>query len=135
MKRLFPPPAALIVLGSPVHAADSISFVVGGHRIHIEASRHCNSASCLSVSIPGVYERRGRDRYDNDRDATALAQPPSPPPSPQRKHPPFPRRATRRHQASARRRRRFSPPLQRCSRSSPRFNRRRGFCRRKLGSG
>jgi hypothetical protein len=75
MKRLFPPLAALIVLGSPVHAADSISFVVGGHRIHIEASRHCNSASCLSVSIPGVYERRGRDRYDDDRDATALVGP------------------------------------------------------------
>jgi len=77
MKRLFPPLAALIVLGSPVHAADSISFVVGGHRIHIEASRHCNSASCLSVSIPGVYERRGRDRYDDDRDLTASAPPPA----------------------------------------------------------
>lgn len=76
MKRLFPPLAALIVLGSPVHAADSISFVVGGHRIHIEASRHCHSASCLSVSIPGVYERRGRDRYDDDRDLTASAPPP-----------------------------------------------------------
>jgi hypothetical protein len=77
MKLLFPPLAALIVLGSPVHAADSISLVVGGHRIHIEASRHCNSASRLSVSIPGVYERHGRDRYDADRDVTA-STPPAP---------------------------------------------------------
>ena len=76
MKRLFPPLAALIVLGSPVHAADSISFVVRGHRVQIEARRHCLSASCLSISIPGVYERRGRDRYDDDRDVTASASPP-----------------------------------------------------------
>ena len=78
MKRLFPPLAALIVLGSPVHAADTISFVVRGHRVQIEARRHCLSASCLSISIPGVYERRGRDRYDDDRDVPASA--PLPPP-------------------------------------------------------
>jgi hypothetical protein len=73
MKRLFPLLAALLVMGSPVHAADSISFVIGGLRIRIEASRHCNSASCVSVSIPGVYARRGRDRSVDDRDVTASA--------------------------------------------------------------
>jgi len=73
MKLFFPPLAVLMVLGSPVHAADSISFVIGGHRIHIGAPRHCNSASCVSVSIPGIYEKRGRDRYDDDRDVTASA--------------------------------------------------------------
>jgi hypothetical protein len=71
MKPFFPF-AVLMMFGSPVYAADSISFVIGGHRIHIEAPRHCNSASCVSVSIPGVYERRGRDRTDDgDRDVTA----------------------------------------------------------------
>jgi hypothetical protein len=73
MKPLFAPLAAFIMLGSPVHAADSISFIVGGHRVHIEARRHCHSASCLSVSIPGVYEKRGRDRHDEDRYVTASA--------------------------------------------------------------
>jgi Uncharacterized protein conserved in bacteria (DUF2147) len=77
MKLLFPPFAALMVLGSPVHAAESISFVIGGHRIRIEAPRHCTSASCVSLSIPGIYERRGRDRMDGgDRHVAAPAAAP-----------------------------------------------------------
>ena len=64
MKR-FCAVAVLMLLGSPAHAGESFSFVIGGHRIHIERPRHCNSASCVSVSIPGGYEKRGRrDRYD-----------------------------------------------------------------------
>jgi uncharacterized protein (DUF2147 family) len=77
----------LMMLGSPAYAGNSFSFVIGGHRIHIETSGHCNSASCVSVSIPGVYEKRARrDRYDRDRlddearDAPPVAAPVSPPP-------------------------------------------------------
>jgi hypothetical protein len=66
--------AVLMLLGSPAEAGDSFSFVIGGRHIHIERSRHCNSASCVSVSIPGVYEKRARrDRYDDDD--TRSAQP------------------------------------------------------------
>ena len=55
----------LMLFSSSAHAGNSLSFVVGGHRIHIQASRHCRSASCFFVSIPGIYEtRRGRDRND-----------------------------------------------------------------------
>ena len=58
--------AALMLL-SPSAYADSISFRVGGHRIHIEASRHCRSPSCASVSVSGIYRSRARyDRYDDD---------------------------------------------------------------------
>jgi uncharacterized protein (DUF2147 family) len=61
----------LMVLSSSAYAGESFSFTVAGHRIHIEALRHCRSTSCVSVSIPGVYEtRRSRERYD-DRDAAA----------------------------------------------------------------
>ncbi|HEY3794277.1 MAG TPA: DUF2147 domain-containing protein [Bradyrhizobium sp.] len=69
--------AVLMLFGSPAYAGNSFSFVIGGHHIHIEASRHCNSASCVSVSIPGVYEKRARrDRYDDEvRDAPPPAQP------------------------------------------------------------
>jgi len=75
MKLLFAL-AALMMSGSQVHAADSISFVIGGHRVHIETPRHCNSASCVSVSIPGIYENRGRDRTDDDdRDVTGSTPP------------------------------------------------------------
>ena len=96
--RLLFPFAALMMIGSPVHAADSISFVIGGHRVHIEAPRHCNSASCVSVSIPGIYEKRGRDRSDDgDRTVTGSAAPARPiataapqvvPPQPQIPPPP-----------------------------------------------
>ena len=74
--------AVLTLLGSPAQAGDSYSFVIGGHRIHIERPRHCNSASCVSVSIPGVYEKRARrDRYDDDdtRSTTPVAAPAAPP--------------------------------------------------------
>jgi hypothetical protein len=74
--RLLCPFAALMMIGSPVYAADSISFVIGGHRVHIEAPRRCSSASCVSVSIPGIYEKRGRDRsVDDDRNVTGSAAP------------------------------------------------------------
>jgi uncharacterized protein (DUF2147 family) len=65
---------ALLALGSPAHAADSISFVISGHRVRIEAPRNCRSASCVSVSIPGVFTRQGR----RDRNDDVVATPPVP---------------------------------------------------------
>jgi uncharacterized protein (DUF2147 family) len=62
--------AVLMLLSSSAYAGESFSFIVGGHRIRIEAPRHCRSTSCVSVSIPGVYEtRRGRDQSDDRNDA------------------------------------------------------------------
>ncbi|MET3840151.1 DUF2147 domain-containing protein [Bradyrhizobium sp. OAE829] len=63
--------AALMLLSPSAYAGDSISFVVGGHRIQIDSSRYCRSTSCASVSISGTS--RNRSRYDdrgryNDRD-------------------------------------------------------------------
>jgi uncharacterized protein (DUF2147 family) len=67
----------LMVLSSSAYAGNSFSFVVGGHRIRIETQRYCNSPSCVSVSIPGIYEtRRGRDRSDDA--AAAPAKPLAP---------------------------------------------------------
>lgn len=62
--------AVLMALSSSAHAGNSFSFVVGGHRIRIEAPRHCHSPSCISVSIPGIHQaRRESDRLEeNDRD-------------------------------------------------------------------
>jgi hypothetical protein len=66
---------ALMVLSSSADAGESFSFTIGGHRVRIEASRHCRSASCVSVSIPGIYdERRTRDP-DDDVDAAPHALP------------------------------------------------------------
>jgi uncharacterized protein (DUF2147 family) len=75
MKRFFYL-AVLMALSSSASAGESFSFVVDGHRIHIEAPRNCNSPSCVTVSIPGIYEtRRRRDRYDDD---AAPAKPTAP---------------------------------------------------------
>ncbi len=47
----------LMLLGSPAYAG-SFSFVVGGHRIHIEAPRHCRSTSlCLAFGGAGTIRQ------------------------------------------------------------------------------
>lgn len=77
MKRFFYL-VVLMVLSAPADAGESLSLVVAGHRIRIESSSHCNSPSCVSVSIPGIYEtRRRRDRYE-DNEATPVAPTKSP---------------------------------------------------------
>lgn len=75
MRRLYGV-AALLLLTTSADAGQ-ISFSVGGHRIRIEAPRHCRSTSCASVSVSGVTNPRRRDRDEDDRDVT-----PPPPPSP-----------------------------------------------------
>jgi hypothetical protein len=75
--------AVLMALSSSAYAGGSISFSVGGHRVHIESSRHCRSTSCASVWISG--SRRNRAEEDRDARAPVRATPPagqtvSPPP-------------------------------------------------------
>jgi hypothetical protein len=87
--------AGLMALSSPAYAGSSISFSVGGHRIHIEASPHCRSTSCASVSVSGIYDsRRKRDRFDDDDAAPAKPVAPAPqmiaPPAPPANNPPAP---------------------------------------------
>jgi uncharacterized protein (DUF2147 family) len=48
----------LMALSTPAYAG-SYSFVIGGHHIHVEASRHCRSLSCVSWS--GITRKRDRD--------------------------------------------------------------------------
>jgi hypothetical protein len=76
----------MMALTSSAQAGNSLSFVVAGHRVTIEAPRDCNSPSCVSVSIPGIYETGGgRERYDDDDDddASDAAAPAKPPAAPQ----------------------------------------------------
>ena len=81
--------AVLMALSSSAYAGSSISFSVGGHRVHIESSRHCRSVSCTSMSISRSLDwRRKRDRHDDDRDAAAPAKPA--PSAPQTISPPAP---------------------------------------------
>jgi uncharacterized protein (DUF2147 family) len=74
----------LMLLSSSAYAGESFSFVVAGHRIHLEAPRGCNSTSCVSVSIPGIYETRHKRDRDDDAAAPQIvtAKPPAPAPEP-----------------------------------------------------
>jgi uncharacterized protein (DUF2147 family) len=90
---------ALLALSGTAHAGDSISFVVGGHHVRIEAPRNCRSVSCVSVSIPGLYARQARPDRDHDVVAPTPAPPavqppvaapiPTPPPLPVTPAPPL----------------------------------------------
>jgi uncharacterized protein (DUF2147 family) len=55
MKRLIAF-ATLLLASSAAHAGDSYSFELGGRTIHIDAPSGCDSPSCVSISIPGIYE-------------------------------------------------------------------------------
>jgi uncharacterized protein (DUF2147 family) len=72
----------LMAISSSADAGNSFSFVVAGHRVIIEAPRDCNSPSCVSVSIPGIYEtsggRDGDDDTDDSSDASDAAAPVKP---------------------------------------------------------
>src|SRR3982075_3447979 len=87
--------AMLMLLSPSAYAGNSISFTVGGHRVHIEASPHCRSTSCASVSVSGIYDsRRKRDRFDDDDAAPVKPASPAPqnvsPPPPPANIPPAP---------------------------------------------
>jgi hypothetical protein len=79
MKRFFGLVALMLLTTSA--EAGQIAFSVGGHRIRIEAPRHCRSTSCASVSVSGIYNSRRRVRDDDQRNA-APPPPPSPAPAP-----------------------------------------------------
>ena len=83
----------LMLLSLSAHAGDSYSFVVGGHRIRIDAPRYCGSPSCVSISIPGIYEtRRPRERNEDIGAAPTPASVPAKPqaPAPQQASPSAP---------------------------------------------
>ncbi len=90
MKRLCTLLVLLVTASSA--QADSISFSVAGHRIRVDAPRNCRSASCASISIPGIYESRRKKWDDEDRDVVAAPPPPATAPAPpvQQAPPPAP---------------------------------------------
>ncbi|WP_041344913.1 DUF2147 domain-containing protein [Nitrobacter winogradskyi] len=85
--------AALLLTLSTAQAGENFSFEIGGHTVRIHASRGCDSPSCISISIPGLYNSK-RKRFDDadsgDSDvpqagsvqAPAASSPSAPPPAP-----------------------------------------------------
>ncbi|MCJ2050834.1 DUF2147 domain-containing protein [Methylobacterium sp. J-070] len=48
--------AVLVMAGTAANAQGTVDFEIDGRKIHIGASRGCDGLSCVSVSIPGVFE-------------------------------------------------------------------------------
>jgi uncharacterized protein (DUF2147 family) len=57
--------AALLLTASAAQAGASYSFEIGGRAVRLHAPRGCDSPSCISISIPGVYDS-GRKGFDDD---------------------------------------------------------------------
>jgi uncharacterized protein (DUF2147 family) len=74
--------AALLLTASAAQAGASYSFEIGGRTVRLHAPRGCDSPSCISISIPGVYDSGRKDFDDDDsnvRDAPQAAALPAVP--------------------------------------------------------
>jgi uncharacterized protein (DUF2147 family) len=80
MKRLFVI-ATLLMATTAAHAGNSVSFEIGGHKIHIEAPKDCSTLSCLKVSSPNGtgFDLKGlKSKHSGDDDAVADRADPAP---------------------------------------------------------
>jgi uncharacterized protein (DUF2147 family) len=46
--------AALLMATTSAHASNSVSFGIDGHKVRIEAPKHCDKLSCIQISAPGL---------------------------------------------------------------------------------
>ena len=77
--------AALLIATTSAYAGNSISFEIGGQKVHIEAPRNCDALSCLQISAPGLSGSGFKSKRfdDNDNVAVNSDQPaPKLPPAP-----------------------------------------------------
>jgi uncharacterized protein (DUF2147 family) len=73
--------AALLLTASTAQAGENYSFEIGGRTVRIHVPRGCDSPSCISISIPGVYasERRDFDNGNSDIRNSAVRKAPQAP--------------------------------------------------------
>jgi uncharacterized protein (DUF2147 family) len=60
--------AALLLTVSTAQAGQNYSFEIGGRTVRIHAPRGCDSPSCISISIPGLYDSGRRNFVDDASD-------------------------------------------------------------------
>lgn len=81
MKRLIAAAAVMMATIAAAHAGDTYSIDIGGHTIRIDKPKNCDDASCVSISIPGVFEsgpkkgKRGKIDRDDDYDDDVADKP------------------------------------------------------------
>lgn len=81
---------ALLLASTAAHAGNSISFEIEGQSIRIEAPRHCDQLSCITITAPGLSKTPitlkdinlngfGGSKDDDDSNSATPAQtPPAP---------------------------------------------------------
>ncbi|WJR77038.1 DUF2147 domain-containing protein [Bradyrhizobium sp. NP1] len=63
--------AAMLMASTAAHAGNAVSIEIDGHKIRIEAPRHCDAISCLKISginLNGI--KFGNSSKDDDDDAS-----------------------------------------------------------------
>jgi uncharacterized protein (DUF2147 family) len=73
--------AALLMVSTAAHASNAISFQIGGHKIHVEAPKNCDSLSCLKISAPDFKDLKSKHSDDDvapRTDTQAVKPPPAP---------------------------------------------------------
>ncbi|MGN6410123.1 MAG: DUF2147 domain-containing protein, partial [Nitrobacter sp.] len=66
--------AALLLTVSTAQAGQNYSFEIGGRTVRIHAPRGCDSPSCISISIPGLYDSGRRNFVDDASDVRDTAR-------------------------------------------------------------
>jgi uncharacterized protein (DUF2147 family) len=74
--------AALVLASTAAHAGQAISLDIDGHRIRIEAPKHCDALSCLKITGLGGINLGGLTSGRNDEDETAISPSAAPAPAP-----------------------------------------------------
>jgi uncharacterized protein (DUF2147 family) len=73
--------AALLMATTSAHAGNSISFEIDGHKIRIEAPKHCDRLSCLQISGFDLNGFKAKG-FDNNDDVAMKSEPPTQNPAP-----------------------------------------------------
>jgi uncharacterized protein (DUF2147 family) len=74
--------AALLMASTSAHAGNLISFEIEGHKVRIEAPKHCDRLSCIKISAPGLsgsgfnFKGFNSNRSDHDDSVPANSNPP-----------------------------------------------------------
>jgi hypothetical protein len=78
--------AALLMATTSAHAGNSVSFEIGGNKIHIQAPKGCDSLSCVQVTAPGLsgsgFNLKNLKSNHDDDDVAQRTDPPAPTPAP-----------------------------------------------------
>jgi uncharacterized protein (DUF2147 family) len=77
--------AALLMATTSAHAGNSVSFEIGGNKIHIQAPKGCDSLSCVQITAPGLtgsgFGLKNLKTNHDDDDVAQRTDPPAPAPA------------------------------------------------------